>query len=204
MSAAARSAAASRPAHPPAVSCACQCSPGHTWRDLLRAVAASCGGPGTNVPARPVRIVQPGYDPPMTTGREHARLPSQPATRPGTASRRQPRAFVSATASPAPRPQCRLRKVKPQRPAPAPDRLRAALSWMRYPALSAQIARVWAGSRLLRNAACPAGASWLPRRPGRPPLPGFGSPGPAGWPAGHDEVSGAQACVTSPGEVPVS
>ena len=44
-------------------------------------------------------------------------------------------------------------------------RLRAALSWMRYPALSAQIAQVWAGSPLPRNAACPAGASWLPRRP---------------------------------------
>jgi len=40
--------------------------------------------------------------------------------------------------------------------------------------------------------------------PGRPPLPGFGSPGPAGWHAGHDEVSGAQAYVTSPDEVPVS
>ena len=29
--------------------------------------------------------------------------------------------------------------------------------------------------------------------PGRPPLPGFGSLGPAGWHAGHDEVSGDQA-----------
>ena len=40
--------------------------------------------------------------------------------------------------------------------------------------------------------------------PGRPPLPGFGSPGPAGWPVGHDGVSGDQAYVTSPDEVPVS
>ncbi len=40
--------------------------------------------------------------------------------------------------------------------------------------------------------------------PGRPPLPGFGSPGPAGWPVGHDEVSGDQAYVTSPDEVAVS
>jgi hypothetical protein len=33
---------------------------------------------------------------------------------------------------------------------------------------------------------------------------GFGSAGPAGWHAGHDEVSGDQAYVTSPDEVPVS
>jgi NAD(P)-dependent dehydrogenase (short-subunit alcohol dehydrogenase family) len=33
---------------------------------------------------------------------------------------------------------------------------------------------------------------------------GFGSPGPAGWPVGHDEVSGDQAYVTSPDVVPVS
>jgi len=32
-------------------------------------VAANCGDPGAKVPARPVRFVQPGYVPPMTTAR---------------------------------------------------------------------------------------------------------------------------------------
>ena len=40
---------------------------------FLLAVAAERGGPGTNVPARPVRSVKPGYVLPMTTSCEHAR-----------------------------------------------------------------------------------------------------------------------------------
>jgi len=37
-------------------------------------VAASLGGHGTTVPARPVRSVKAGYVLPMTTSCEHARL----------------------------------------------------------------------------------------------------------------------------------
>jgi len=36
-------------------------------------VAANLGGLGANVPARPVRLFQPGYVSPMTTGCEHVR-----------------------------------------------------------------------------------------------------------------------------------
>jgi hypothetical protein len=59
-------------------------------------------------------------------------------------------------------------------------RLRAALSWTRYPALSAQIAYIWAGSgccAMLR--AQPVHLGCLVD-PGRPPLPGFG----VTWPGG--------------------
>src|SRR5215475_8166395 len=45
--------------------------------DLLLAVAANCGDPGAKVPARPVRFVQPGYVPPMTTGRGPLNCPRQ-------------------------------------------------------------------------------------------------------------------------------
>ena len=75
----------------------------------------------------------------------------------------------------------------------SPCRLRAALSLMRYPALSAR------SPRYGRGAHCYAMLRARPVRlgclvdPGRPPLPGFGSPGPAGWHVGPDEVSGDQA-----------
>jgi hypothetical protein len=46
---------------------------GHGVISFLLAVAAERGGPGTNVPAPPVRSVQSGYALPMTTSCEHAR-----------------------------------------------------------------------------------------------------------------------------------
>jgi hypothetical protein len=68
------------------------------------------------------------------------------------------------------------------RPYPhSPCRLRAALSWTRYPTLKCTDRSGMDGGPLLRRAACSAGGILVasPALPG-PPLPGFGSPCAAG------------------------
>ena len=119
-------------------------------------------------PVKPPPLVQAGQIRPAPP--VGARKTWDPADRSIRRTTRTASADSEVRPGPRPRPYAHTSSNpgKPGRPEHYPHppcRLRAALSWMKYPALSAQIAQVWAGSPLLRNAACPAGASWLPGRP---------------------------------------